>query len=158
MKLPIPKDEHEERAISNIERTGLHILNVFSDDETSEFSYSVGLTYSYGQPEVLIYGLNRDVATDILNQVASLMETGTKFRDKDISLDVLDGFECKFMKVHKSHYRNHVGWTIWLNDYSNDFELLQLVWPDKAGSFPDSNDASDDFKAAQPLLNEAAVS
>ena len=155
MKLPNPKDEHEERAIANIERTGLHILNVFGEGDFPGFSYSVGLTYSYKQPEILIYGLHRETSTDILNHVASLMKEGASFRNGDLSLDVLDGFECKFKNVHKTHYPEHVGWATWLNDYSTDFEVLQLIWPNKEGLYPDSKDASDSFKQAQPILTEA---
>ena len=154
MQLPTPKEEHEERAIANIKRTGLHILNVFAEGNAPEFSYSVGLTYSYGQPEILIYGLAREAATDILNHVASLMEGGEKFKDNDVSLDILDGFECKFKKVHGSLYQDHLGWAIWLNNYSNDFEVLQLIWPDKEGNYPDSENSKDSFKQAQPILTK----
>jgi hypothetical protein len=48
-------------------------------------------------------------------------------------------------------YREHVGYARWF--YRGDeFPLLQLVWPDKAGRFPGEPGANPALARQQPLL------
>ena len=70
-KLPTPEDKHEEKAIADIEKHGVHVLNVFDPDGNDpKFNYSVGLWHSYEHPEILIFGLDAEISTQLINDIA----------------------------------------------------------------------------------------
>ncbi len=152
MLLPKPTDKYEEKAISDIQEHGLHIMHVFDPDgERPDFTYSIGMKYSYGHAEVIIYGLPNEVTKSIINSVADSVKSGATFKDGDVSAEFLEGFDCCFKSVLKEHYKDHFGWNLWLNNGS-DFEVLQLVWPNKSGNYPWSDNVTHEFCNAQPLL------
>ena len=152
--LPIPKDEFEEKAISDINEYGLHILNVMEEGDLPGFSYSVGLWHTYKHPEILIIGLKNELAMWILNEIAGRIK---KDREKFQPQKRYDGFienhECEFITVSQKHYKEYVGWNLWLNK-GGDFPLMQCVWPTTDGIFPNEENAPDWFKDWQPVLEK----
>lgn len=153
--LPTPTDEHEEKAIANIKDHGVHILNVFDPKgEDPKFNYSVGLWHSYQHPEVLIFGLDAGVSTQLINDIASKCRNDDKIPSSGtVSDEYVHGFDVHFLEVPKSEYKNYFGWARWLYGGDN-FPVLQMVFPDKYGNWPWSNEVSDDFKWFQPVLGE----
>ena len=59
-----------------------------------------------------------------------------------------------FVKVEKKHYKELLGWGLWLHD-GDDFEVLQMIWPTTDGLWPWDDDKSDFYIWAQPILNES---
>ena len=55
-----------------------------------------------------------------------------------------------FRALPKAHFRAHLGAAIWAHE-GEDFEAVQLVWPDKQGRWP-WDDAREGFRALQPVL------
>ncbi len=154
--LPEPRDEHEEKAISDIRSFGLHIVNVLEDGELPNFSYSVGLWHTYKHPEVIIFGLEQSVSMWILNEIGRrAKEEGAEFKSGKYYGGFLEGFECTFLDVPQSHFGQHVGWDIWLYD-GIGFPLVQCVWPNTKGAFPWEESAEDWFRRWQPVLNHTA--
>lgn len=154
--LPVPADPHEEKAISDVKEFGLHILNVFPDDDdedSTNFSYSLGLWHTYRHPEVIVTGLDRDLSMWMLNEVARrIKEDGETFIPGRNYDGFLEGFDCKFVDVPEMHYRQYVGWCLWL--YGNsDFPLRQCAWPSTDGSYPWDDAASEGFREMQPMLD-----
>ncbi|MCG8693752.1 MAG: DUF4262 domain-containing protein [Minwuiales bacterium] len=150
--LPSPRDQHEEKAIEDIKRYGLHIINVLEENEMPNFSYSVGLWHTYQHPEVLIFGLKRELSMWILNEIGRrIKEEKEDFAAGQYYEGFLEGFECTFVEVPKDKYHDHVGWDLWLYGGS-DFHLMQFVWPTTEGHFPWDKEASDWFRGWQPVL------
>ncbi len=56
------------------------------------------------------------------------------------------------MPVNKVFYEEYLGVCLWLYK-SSEFEVLQILYPDKQGVWPWSDDASLEFRAWQPFLN-----
>ena len=69
----------------------------------------------------------------------------------------IEGFDCQFREVHVSHYREYLGWDTWLYG-GTEFRVLQIVYPTTAGVWPWEPDASDWFRAWQPVLDQTARS
>lgn len=151
---PTPRDEHEQKALDDVERHGLHIVHVLEEGDLPPFSYTVGLYHTFGHPEVLVYGLPNDSAHSLLNHLASQLREGKKYVAGGTYSDLLDGFRATFRVVPLAQYREHVGWATWFNERP-DFPVLQLIYPDRQGQWPWDSGASDGFRHQQMVLADA---
>ena len=95
-----------------------------------------------GQPEVLVYGLPKDLMHAV---IMSLFE---QCRDKGLTLedgakvsDLIDNYECTLREITdpKAH-RAHFGWANWHHHHRTGDPLtraFQIVWPDpQSRKFP----------------------
>ncbi len=132
------KDKNPDAKVrADIARYGWHCLNVWPQqgDERPGFSYTIGLSESYGHPEIMIFGLG-DKAHGILAECANLVMKGTRFVPDEPSPDVLDGgYWVVFKPVRKDCFPEYLGTA--LRYYGKTpFEAFVLFWPDKAHRFP----------------------
>jgi hypothetical protein len=152
-----PKERaREQKCLADVEKYGLHVLRVFGDTEWPSFVYSVGLNRNFQIPEIIILGLAPDVAHEVLNEIASRARSGERFRVGDTIDGLLEGFKVVLRPVRDDFIEPHFGWDIWLYD-GMQFPVAQLVWPTTSGVWPWDPNASDDFRARQPLLETADV-
>ena len=154
-KRPIPTDDVERRIIADVDRFGWHVILVADDsegtDEGFDFAYSVGLFEGFKHPELLVIGLPKQVAHEVLNLLGERVKKGERFANGDVVEDVIDGYAVTFVEVEQGHYADYVGCGVWFYTGSG-FPLLQVVWPDKKKRYPWDKDASEGFCEAQPLL------
>lgn len=139
------KDQSEQKAIDDVTKHGLHIIQVFESEECPRFSYTVGLFETYRHPEVIIIGLKPELAQVLLNNMAYDIKLGKRFNPGEFHEDVLDDFPCYFGEVSKSEYRDYVGWDIWFYE-GIDFPLLQCVYPTVRGKFVWDEDFPEDAR------------
>ena len=50
----------EEKINSDIKKFGWHVIHVLGNFEGQEYSYTIGLTETFGHPEIVISGLKSD--------------------------------------------------------------------------------------------------
>jgi Domain of unknown function (DUF4262) len=63
------------------------------------------------------------------------MANGETFADAQRVSGLIEGYDCELRKVQASRCREFFGYALWF--YAGDeFEALQIVWPDKARRFP----------------------
>ena len=152
-RLPKPEDPGDDRVLADIREYGFHAKHVrkgahpeHAAAEAAEpsnpfyeagFSYTVGLHHSHGHPELVVVGpLPDDQAHAILWEVVHLIEAGRSFAAGDESDEVLDGYPARFGPV-THHWRKEI---LTFADWAarrKRFEALQILLPDKAGTFPD---------------------
>lgn len=144
-------DKGEEKALNDIEEYGCHILHVFEEGEYPRFTYSIGIEKNTGQPELVVTGLKRELAHWIINEYNNRVKAGEVFEQNKYYQDFLEGFEVTFKEVEKKHYPEYFGWGNWLYKGDN-FQVLQLIYPDKSGVWPWDVDASEDFAWFIPRL------
>jgi hypothetical protein len=48
--MPEPKDEHERKAVTDVQNHGWHDVKVMGDAEGPAFAYTIGLYHSFGHP------------------------------------------------------------------------------------------------------------
>ena len=114
----------------------LHVFPTASDSEHSNFSYSIGFTESFGQPEILIFGLSRDKAHALLAECASLLSDGAAF-EPDVEDDrvLANGYKVVFRPVLASRFREYLG-TARRYYGARNFSALVMYLPDRDGRFP----------------------
>ena len=151
----VGEDESEQKLIDDVAEHGWHCVHIMAEDEHVAYSFTVGLYETYGHPELIIVGLSPGVSHQILSIVADAARVGVPL-DLARSTDALiNHYSCCFAEVPLSEYYEHVGFASWYYQ-GNNFPLYQIVWPSKSGQFPWHSQASLEFRAAQPMLGQAA--
>ncbi|MBS1527638.1 MAG: DUF4262 domain-containing protein [Bacteroidetes bacterium] len=145
------KDEYHRKISENIEKYGLAIQPVFGDEENPQFSYSIGLYRTYRHPEIIMLGLNQELMSNIIDNIAEDIKNGKTYDAYSWSTGLLKDFECYFIEVDKANYGKYVLGDIRLYG-GNNFPLLQCVWPTTEGIYPWEDAWPDDMKKLQPLL------
>ncbi|MDR5744441.1 DUF4262 domain-containing protein [Caballeronia sp. LZ029] len=119
---------------------------------TPGFAYTVGLETTYGQPELIIFGLPYDVAHGVLNDIAARIKNdGFAPKDGDSDDQTLRGNRVFFRAVPASVIGKHLRIAHVLRE---DVSALQIIWPDPFGKFPWEDGADLRYAYAQPLLYE----
>jgi len=152
----IPDDDSDRKLLADIENHGWHLVSIEEDDEGPAYVFSVGLLHTLGHPEICIFGLNSsETMGQILNDIGSLIKTGEKFADWHASDDVLDAYSCIFRTVDSSHFSEYFGYAQWFYE-SDDFPMLQCVWPDRDHLYPWYPGFSADLLSRQPALAQTS--
>lgn len=142
----------EEKILADVEESGLHVRRIKGDEEYPEFAYTVGLARGTGQAEVIVVGLPADVAQELLNRVADLVDEGRRFVAGDRATDIADGFPVEFRAVTAKQGEAHLRWAHWLHGDA-PFDIVQLVYPDRHGRWPWDPATDSAFRWQQPLLD-----
>lgn len=145
-------DDGEKKCLDDIEKYGCHILHIHAEEDLPPFSYSVGIEKSARQPEVIIVGLRKELAHSMINEYCERARAGERFQPGQRVSGFLEGFDCEVRQVDPRHYREYVGWDLWLYK-GESFRLVQLVYPSTSGYWPWDEGSSDDFRRFQPILD-----
>jgi len=138
---------------TNIEHYGLHVIKVLEDENNPPFGYSIGLFETYGHPEILIVGLKLDLIHSLINIIAEKIKEGAVFAHGKYYPDILTNFNCYFTTVERSYYEEYVQQAI--NFYgSNNFPLLQCIYPTIKNIYPWQAEWPEDIAYLQPILGE----
>lgn len=153
-------DRHNRKLLEDVAKYGWHVVMVSSrvdEPEEPPFAYTVGLQATFGWPELLCYGLELNVLATLLNNaVAELRDGAMTPMPGTVLHEVAEGFDCRLSPVEKHHHHEHLGYAIWHARYRcadpADIQCLQLLWPDRAGNFPDEAGCAEEVKELQPLF------
>ena len=144
-------DAQEKKVLDDIDTFGWHCVNVLAEEDLPGYSFSVGNYRSANHPEFIIFGLRSDVAHQILTVTLAGLNGGAIVDLSAPTDELLNGHSCVFVKVPEAQYHEHVGFCRWYYE-GNGFPLYQIVWPSRDGYFPWHGEASEAFRAAQPVL------
>jgi Domain of unknown function (DUF4262) len=145
-------DASERKALEDIQQHGCHIIYVMAEDDLPPFAYTIGIQRTSHAPELIVIGLKQPIACFVLNEYNRRIRQGEKFNDGQMSGGFLEGFECQFQTVHRTHYPEYLGWAQWLYK-REEFDTLQIVYPNTSGVWPWQNEADECFKSWQPILS-----
>jgi len=135
-------DGYEDIVLENIDEFGWHVVLVPDDDEGPGFAYSIGQ-----EPEVVVFGLEAEAMHAIVDAAGEAEAIPV-----DVPLDgYLEGHPVVFKRVSKERYKDFLGYALWYHE-GDGFEVLQCVWPDKAGQFPWDAGFRKDLRPLQPPL------
>lgn len=141
----------EIEALKNIKEHGCHILHVVEEADLPRFSYSIGIQKNFSQPELIVVGLNQELAHWIINEYCSRVKKGEQFETDQLYLGFLNNFNIQFKKVSKNKYEEYLGWGLWLYKGTN-FDTLQLIYPSTQGIWPWDQEAPEDLVWSTPQL------
>ncbi len=149
-------DELLETTKLNIEKYGLQVIMVDSSSYLPSFAYSIGLWEKYKHPEIICFGLPRDLSHAILNDVADLVKEGDNLTPNKTYLNIFKDSKAEFLKVDQENINDYFKVTI--KHYNSDlFPALQLIWTDRNDKFPWEKDFEEEFLYDQPLLDRNAA-
>lgn len=147
-------NEYEKNILDHIDKFGCSVTSVFDpDEEDPPFTYSIGITKSYGAPEIIIVGLKKDISHWIANEYKRRVSEGETFVFDIPYLGFLEGFPVRFGPVIETNKKEYMRSTCWLYQGS-DFDAVQLIWPNTSGVWPWDANASEWFRSNQPLLSK----
>lgn len=151
--MPQATDDVEREFLEIIERHGWHVMLVGGDEEGPGFAYSTGIYRLTGKPELIVFGLPREVAHFVVNEYASRAKAGDAPDAGDLCDDFLEGHPVTFIAVDTADRdRKYTTWTSWFYD-REPFPVLQLVYPDsRSGAFPWQPGYREEWRNLQPLL------
>lgn len=141
----------DQKLLSDIAQFGWHIIHIPQDEEGPGWSYTIGLYHTFKHPEIVVTGMQPDFSQVILNNFGEDIKSGKKFEVGLLYNDILDDVQCKMIEVKREHYHEHFGYAKWFYK-SEDFPVLQCVYPTKSGIFPWDKEAPEGFKTFQPIL------
>lgn len=146
------KDELLESTKLNIEKFGLQVIMVSSKGYNPSFAYSIGLSQTYGHPEIICFGLPNDLGHAIINDVAEMIKQHESIKiDKEYD-NIFKDSRAKFLKVDERNIEDYFG--VGLEHYKDKkFEALQLIWTDRNDTFPWEENFEEEFIYRQPLLD-----
>lgn len=112
------------------------------------FAYTFGLWNAH-LPELIIVGMPFRQAGATLNLIAAAMHGNGPFKVGDIDIDIFT-MPTKFGSVAKAEIDEKMTQTI-AHSRAGRGEVLQVLWPDRRGIFPDEPGFSKEF-ADQKVL------
>ena len=145
-------DDAERQFLAVIREHGWFHTRVFDDkDRVPDFSYTSGFAVNRGYPEIILFSLSREVSGSILWDFWRDLEAGVQPKSGERVRGIFGNADAVLLPVAKSEYEEHLGWNRWFYG-SDDFDCLQLVWPDPNGRFPWESNFNGNFKDSQPDL------
>jgi len=142
-------DGGSETTIANIEKFGCTVLHIKDREEgRAHFSYTVGVFDTSGAPELIVVGLLVDTAHFLLNEAVKRLREGINLTMSRQS-DLIEGVDCEFRPVDPK-WVAHV--MVQSSRYygGSAFPVLQAIYPDSRGQFPEDEGFNTYF--AQPML------
>ena len=105
------------------------------DDVGPGFAYSIGLTRTCGQPELISFGLDPKLMHWMINEIASRYAHGAVLRTGERVAGLIEGHDCEVRTMGRARYREYLGYARWFYA-GDDFDVFQIVWPDTSNRFP----------------------
>src|SRR5262245_44251020 len=116
----------EDKVASDIREHGWHVILVAASGSAPEFAYTVGLTATFGHPEIAVFGLSSATAHKLLNEAGSAIRSGSAFGAGVRTGELLVGQDVTFIAFPRGEYPRYLGFARQYYD-GDEFTALQLV-------------------------------
>ena len=149
-------DASDKKLLADIDKFGFHALHIFAEGDEPAFTFSIGFTETLNSPEVVIFGLKRELMHDMLWEIFRQIQAGKALADGERWSGLIEGFDCVSRPVHPSWNQEYLGTAIWHRRYRtrrDDVTAFQLFWPGaQQGLFPWEPDRDPFVISRQPAL------
>ena len=124
----------------NIKTHGWQFNYVFDHKgEKQNFSYSIGLEESFSHPEIMIFGLKKDVMHSILTDVVNDIKKGHVFLPNNKTAGLLSGdYDVIFKPIKEKYIPEYAGTAA--SYYEKPFRIYVMLWPDNNNVLPTEDD------------------
>lgn len=159
----------ERGILKNIQKFGWHANGIPGEGSSPDWAYSVGLFAKYGQPELIVFGLDIETMHEMISRYVDLLQSGKKFhvaeslRDKKRSPKTIlriDGIipdqPCALREVQLPWREPLLRSASWYYHYQ-EYPVFQCFWPDRHGYFPWDTHCNKRTRKSQPMLYETSV-
>lgn len=124
--LPSPEDSIAIR--NELERIGWCLVRAPGDGLSAPgHFYTVGLEENFEHPELVITGLPRESAIDILSELVRHISLGRYFQNGETICNFPMSSPLRFAAVDPRYYPDYITFGRWFYQ-SDDFRTLQVIW------------------------------
>ena len=148
-------EKGERKIIEDVASFGWHLVMVMEDKRGPGFVYSVGMEHTLSHPEIIMFGLGLDLMATIINDMGREIRKGRNFSELGLFNGLIENYACKVIEVDAKWHPEYLGYAMWHARYrgrAGTLRVVQCLWPDKAGLFPDEVECHPEVKRLQPLL------
>lgn len=96
--MALTRDKFFRQIDSLIKSNGFAFICIGADTVSPGFAYTVGLTETYGCPELMIFGVGNEVANVVFHAVVNRIKAGEQLKDGDVLINVLN-LPCTIRQV-----------------------------------------------------------
>jgi hypothetical protein len=150
-------DPEDAKIAKDVREHGWHAVSV--PDTSPPFVYTCGLQTTFSHPELIVFGLEGQLAYGVLAAMVEDVRKGRSFVEPQTYLGVLEeGMPIATRSVHPSQHEIYLGYAMAhcrIAGKAEGLEALQVLWPDKSGAFPFDRNCEAEARACQPQLDQA---
>lgn len=122
------------------------------DPPTPGYTYTIGFERTYGQPEVVIFGLQPVAARGLLDLLATQFEAGISIPTGTFVGLLDDDLPAALLPIDLAEYGPLFPDAVAF--FGDDgFRMSQFVWPDRSGLLPWNEGYDERLRLAQPVLS-----
>jgi hypothetical protein len=133
---PTPTSAADRKLLREIDSIGWTLMYISEDVDAPNFAFTIGLFANYGQPEVVVVGLDAEGAGWLLTRIAEQVRDGRHFDDVHEFDNVLDNqYGCRFRQLSKRLRQENLGTATWFYQGA-EFPALQVFVPDVNRKYP----------------------
>lgn len=131
------------------------------DDCDPAFTYTCGLMTTFGQPELIIFGLDTKERYNILAVMVDELRQGGSFKHGCTYGSILKNGQIAVRIVEPSHHSTYLGYAMGHCRQvakAGGLQALQVFWPDANGHLPFESTCDAVISSGQPRLFVPRVS
>lgn len=154
--MSLSRENFFQQIDSLIRSEGFAFICIGADETVPPYAYTVGITETYGCPELLIFGVGEQIANVVFHAVVDKIKNGSRFVDGALLIDVLN-LPCAIRAISDEVARPFA-----LNVFAR-YEstpgkpsFQQVVYPDRASVFPWEQGYDEGMRPVQPELWSSA--
>lgn len=127
-----------------IEKVGWAVIGTTCPN--GPYAYTIGLQQFCNSPEMIVTGINMEVAHSFLQKAVKQIVNGMVYNTDDQFGGIIgNDYNVRFNAVSKENRINLMCQAYYHNDMT-DFRAIHMVWPDRSGKFPGDIDFDEKFK------------
>ena len=151
------RDPFDDQMIAGIAEHGWFGIRVEEDDEGPGFTYSVGFWEHATGPEVIVFGLPKELSHSMLWEIFHKLRGGLTAGDGVRVAGLVEGFECMLRPVHASQLPEYFGYALWYRreilGSADGLDAYQVFGPGtRQGLFPWEPGCVEKVRDHQPML------
>lgn len=127
--------DHLRKVDEIIRRVGWCVQGVGGGDDDPPFAYTVGLTETFGHPEIFIVGFGFQMSQNVLNSAADAIRRGHRLDSNKLADEVIQNFPVAVRTLGKKQAGAR-GKVARARYAPKGFEAVQMFLPDASGRFP----------------------
>ncbi len=156
-----PEDEGDRKMFRDILEHGCQVIAIEPSEHNPDYSFSVGLYLNFLHPEILIMGVSQQACHRAINLICSEAESGSQLRAGDTRTELFEmNRPVRFIPVPEPFYTEYLGCAVWFHRslfliepvVTHKFPVLQALWPDSNGFYPDDPRCDPVVRDAQLLV------
>ncbi len=152
----------QRQLLKAIKLLGFRVTAVGRDDPPPGYAYSTGFPETFGQPEVIVFGLPDEIMANMIGGLSDQCREGLHLADGLEVTGLLEGHACVLRMVKPENLTDdYFYFSHWYHERQFGSRLekaFQIVWPGvKTGLFPWEPGCPEEVRLLQPPLYETGT-